>query len=376
MIEIQYIKHFLEPFDENLISDNWALSKNYFYSDKRPLNLIDINNYNLVIIGIALDDNVEKFSTLRKELYSSGLIKSLSLCDLGNIKQEIDLKEKIKAFEILYRELTEIGKTIIVISDSEKIGQFHLENGINKHWDNQFTIIDKKIHLFSSSSSLQHGYLGKLIEKHPKISNIIALGTQEYYIEDEEKELMNKKKFLELRLGILKENILKAEPAIRNSKIINYNLNVVQQIYMPNLEENSPNGLDSRESCIISSFCAQADFLQSIAYYPLSQKANIKLSAQIIWYFLKSFSQKIVEIPNAKDLSFTKFVVNYHENNTVISFLKSNLTNRWWTEIKYKKNKPVFFPSSYDEYQKIKNNQIPDEWLIYLNKISHPKKKK
>ncbi len=375
MIDIQYIGHFIDPFDENLLNDNWALSKNYFYSDKRPLNLLEISNYNLIIIGIALDDKNENFSKLRKELYNSGLIKDLLLCDLGNIKPEADINEKIKAFEILYHDLAEIGKTLLILSDSEKIGQIHFENAANNQSENQFTLIDKKLQLFTSASSLEHGYMGKLAEKYPKISNITALGTQEYYTQEEEKEFMNKKNFIELRLGKLKENILLAEPSIRNSKLINYNLNVLQEIYMPDLEENSPNGLDSRESCIISSFCAQADFLQSISYYPLSQKANIKLSAQIIWYFLKSFSQKIIEIPNAKNLSFTKFVVNYHENNTVISFLKSNITNRWWIEIRYKKNKPVFFPSSYDEYQKIKNNQIPDEWLNYMNKISQSKKK-
>lgn len=377
---MQYLTHLIEPFPEELLSDNWALSNNFFYTEKRNLNFADLDKYSLFILGISLSADKSGFHQLRKELYSLSLLKEFLFCDLGNIKSGYNIDETKNAFSFLYQDIVSKGKTILILSDEAEIATLHLSSIQKINAERQITIIDKKLNILENSSSMKQGYIGKFLDKTGKKIHFSAVGTQEYFIQEEEKEIIQKQFHTELRLGKIKENIQFAEPALRNSKIINFNLASIQYPYIKG-NDNSPNGLDSREACIISNFCGQADFLESLAVYPIDEKnennaIELKLIAQIIWYFLKSFAQKIIEIPNAHDISFTKFVVNYTSKNTIISFLKSNITNRWWTEIVYKKEKTTYFPSSYDEYLSVKNDHIPDEWIKYLDKINQSKKKK
>jgi hypothetical protein len=52
-----------------------------------------------------------------------------------------------------------------------------------------------------------------------------------------------------------------------------------------------------------------------------------------------------------------------------ITFFKNTITNQWWIEIETIEKKKLYFACSEKEYEQACNNEIPELWLNYIQKI-------
>jgi arginase family enzyme len=383
MTKKDYLSFFLQTIDSNLISNNWMTENNYFHTENNSISDLNFSNYNLFVVGVNLENTELKgsFNKIRKELYSYSIIQNLKICDLGDIQSNKKKAEVIAAYKTFHSELLKYNKPILILSNSNEIAFEHYTVYHKEKKHINLATLDKQLNIFKNSNSKEYGYLGKIFSKKNYISDLKAIATQEYYIQEEEKKTINQFFYTELRLGKIKTKIDRIEPLLRDAHIINFNLNTLQNFYIPELSDSSPNGLDPREACIAGNYCGSSENLNSLAIYPYCSESDkhsntAKLVSQIIWYFFKSISEKIIEKPIEKDLNFTKYVSNYNISDITISFYKSNLTNRWWIELKKQKAQNYIFPCHPEEYHLAINNEIPDEWVIYFNKISKIAKKK
>ncbi len=378
MLNAAYLLNLVSPIDSQLISDTWALSSCCFHSTERHLNDEDINDMNLFIVSLDLENEGEQtsyFQGIRQELYSLSVLNSFKFCDLGNILPLKSIHERVFAFTELHNELLDSNKKLLIISNSDRMANLHYQvyekRKININWVN----IDSKINIFENPDSSQSGYLGKILQSSKHfIQNLAIIGTQEYYVQEEEKKILQQNLYSEIRLGKLKQNIDEIEPFLRSADIINYNLRAIENRGFQTRTENSPNGLNGIESCIVGGYVGASDAFKSLALYSYREKEDkynerAALIAQIIWYLAKSYSLRIEESPGEEDLNFTRYIVNYQHTNISIAFYKSKITNRWWVEFKQSDQTKYVFPCTQRQYQMALNNDIPDEWIDYLRRI-------
>jgi hypothetical protein len=52
-----------------------------------------------------------------------------------------------------------------------------------------------------------------------------------------------------------------------------------------------------------------------------------------------------------------------------IVFFKNTITNRWWIQIETTEKSKLHFACSEREYQQASNNEIPELWFNYIQKI-------
>jgi hypothetical protein len=65
------------------------------------------------------------------------------------------------------------------------------------------------------------------------------------------------------------------------------------------------------------------------------------------------------------------FQVEVDSIDKPIVFYKNTITNQWWMEIETNEKIKLHFACSEKEYIQASNNEIPELWLKYLQKIDH-----
>jgi hypothetical protein len=95
---------------------------------------------------------------------------------------------------------------------------------------------------------------------------------------------------------------------------------------------------------------------------------TVKLAAQIIWYFLEGFVYRDNKNPDSMGNS-KMYKVEVENVDKPIVFYKNTVTNLWWMEIETVEKVKFCFACSEKEYELASNNEIPELWLKYIQKI-------
>jgi len=77
-----------------------------------------------------------------------------------------------------------------------------------------------------------------------------------------------------------------------------------------------------------------------------NQSANTQ--AQLLWYLISGFDQRIVETPDASD-RFTQYLVHLQRYDFDLIFFKSNNSGRWWLKLP-SENTQQMFSCAYGDY--------------------------
>ena len=60
---------------------------------------------------------------------------------------------------------------------------------------------------------------------------------------------------------------------------------------------------------------------------------------------------------------FKRYHVRITDLDDDMVFVKSNLTDRWWIELKAEDNIKKYVACSYEDYIKANHNEVPDRWV-------------
>ncbi|MEX2485523.1 MAG: arginase, partial [Brumimicrobium sp.] len=209
--------------------------------------------------------------------------------------------------------------------------------------------------------------------------NYSNLGAQSHYISPKTLDLFNDLYFDVCRLGSLNGYLQIAEPIMRNTDIISFDLQSIRASEINDSQYISPNGFFAHEACQLMRYAGISDKITSIGVFNYLHDENTstlnELLAQLVWYFNDGYANRKGDFPIGSKRNYKKFRVTLEELNEEIVFNKSDKSGRWWMEVPYpgikghKYERHQLVPCSYEEYQEAMKGEIPDLWWKTYQKL-------
>ena len=135
----------------------------------------------------------------------------------------------------------------------------------------------------------------------------------------------------------------------------------------------NPNGLKSEESCQLAKYAGLSEKLSVFGLFGINllkdkDAITVKLSAEITWYFIEGFinRQKVTGECSGKRI---KYKVEVKDIEHPLVFMKCPETSRWWMEVQSIRGEKVLIACSENVYRQASDNEIPELWLKYVQKI-------
>lgn len=229
--------------------------------------------------------------------------------------------------------------------------------------------VDNKIDFSNNNESFLHKII---MDENNKLANFSNIGYQKHLTSVPENKLLDKMYFESINLGKIKSNIAEAEPVLRDSDIVSFNINSVKAGELNNAHQY-PNGLSSYELCSLSRFSGLSSRVNIVSYFENWDLSIMNsLLAESTWYVIDGYATRINENP----LSDSNDFIYYHIelDNYKFKFYRSKLSDRWWVEflndeiISIEKD---IISCTFDDYNNCKNSVIPERILTRLkNKIT------
>ena len=229
--------------------------------------------------------------------------------------------------------------------------------------------VDNKIDFANNNES----FLSKVImDENNKLANFANIGYQKHLASVPENKLLDKMYFESINLGKIKSNLAEAEPFLRDSDIVSFNINSVKSGDLNNAHQY-PNGLSSYELCSLSRFSGLSSRVNIVSFFENWDLSIMNsLLAESTWYVIDGYSTRIKENPINDSNDFVYYYIEL--DNYKFKFYRSKLSDRWWVEflndqlISVEKD---IISCTYDDYINCKNSIIPERILTRLkNKIT------
>tara|TARA_A100001011_G_scaffold84392_1_gene88182 strand:- start:4203 stop:5333 length:1131 start_codon:yes stop_codon:yes gene_type:complete len=223
------------------------------------------------------------------------------------------------------------------------------------------------------SNENKESYLSKIImDENNKLNHFSNIGFQKHLNSLDEIDLIKKMKFESLSLGKVKSDLNEAEPILRDSNLISFNIKSIKSGDINNAHQY-PNGLTSYEFCSLSRFSGASLKSNVISYFENWDFSILNsLLAESVWYVIDGFSARIDETPDSDNDNFTYYFIEI--DNYKFKFYHSLLSDRWWVEfindniVSVEKN---IISCTYNDYFNCKNSIISERILTRLkNKIT------
>jgi arginase family enzyme len=389
------IAHFFSPVNIEDINNYHNLKEtqlgNLFSIHKEVDDFPDLEGIDLAIIGVCEERNAENNEgcslapdAVRQflyKLYDTGF--TLKVADLGNINPGHSTDDTFFALRSTVDNLIRKNIIPIIIGGSQDLtyaqflGYKDLEQTIN------ISAIDSVFDLGNPDEDITNtSYLGKIILHQPNyLFNYSNIGYQTYLVDQNSLQMMNRLYFDVYRLGQIRDKIEDAEPIIRQSDMITFDISAIKHSDAPANPNASPNGFYAEEACQIMRYAGMNDKLSSIGLYEINPKFDqngktAHLAAQMIWCFFDGFYNRKNDFPSRTSPDYIRFHVVLQDDKYEINFYKSKKSDRWWMEIPYPPHKDLKFerhtliPCSYKDYELAINNEIPDRWWQTYQKLS------
>lgn len=346
----------------------------------------DLDKHQVAIIGVPQDEQAFLKGSkagpdeIRSKLYQlRKLNKNIRIYDLGNLKITNSINDSYYALRDMVLELMDRNIVTVILGGSQDLSKgifLALEKIPGLH--NILTIDSRLDFSLKSEVTNSRNYLNYIIDENKRRTfNFSNIGHQAYFVTGDQLDKLDKSYLESIRLGQARSNLENTEPLIRDSSFISIDLCAVRQSDAPGVSIPSPNGFNGEELCRISRYAGLSEKVKTIGLFELTPSADLNrqtahLAAQATWYFLEGMTHRIRENPVESPDHTKKFIVTLNAAGHDIIFHKSNLSERWWMEI------PIINPStgynffvscSYEDYQQACNQEIPDRWWRYLNRL-------
>lgn len=386
-----HLSDFLSPVPEsvfNLLGET---------SPKSLVNVIDIHTKQLpdlagvhiAIIGVKEDRIHEQHhgiavspDEIRKQLYKLVQPKhEVKIADLGNIEPGSSVNDTLFALNACLQELHQQKIVTIILGGSADLAyaQFTSYQGVNQNL--QVLIADAKIDLKQHDPDpIYSNYLYKLITHQPNyLFNIVHIGNQAYFVEQESLDAFDKMNFDVYRLGHVRSKMQETEPLARNADMMVFSMNSIKAGDVAASLDMNPNGFYGEEACQIARYAGMGNDLSSIGFYDLNGLKDVngcgsKLVSQMMWYFIDGYYNRKNDYPTTEGKDYMIYRTTFKNSDYEIVFYKNVYNERWWMEVPYPKERSnqrgtFMVPCSYADYQLALNDEIPDRWMRAYQKL-------
>ena len=373
----------LKPVSDSLINE---LNENYLQGSifkkldihTSSLGLPNLESVNVCVIGVNECRNSffqsapQDLNSLRKEFYKLKFSNwKLSISDLGNLPNGNTVDDTYHALCDICKELLSKKIILVIIGGSNDL-IYPIFKSFDSYTDKiNIVSIDNQFDLYQESELVSgRTYMNKIIvDDSNSLNDFTNIGYQRHLCSHDELQLMEKLFFEYISLGEISENNMKAEPIMRNSNIVGFDMKSLSFSASFDQTQGSPNGIDPRLACILSKYAGQSNKTNFLGLFELSNnKVSSKLYSEIIWYFLDGVDKRIIESNFDDAQTFNKYIVQTSGRDII--FYKSKISEKWWTLIDTSKNKSSsYLPCLESDYLDALNDNIPIRWLKATKRV-------
>ncbi|MBC7383944.1 MAG: formimidoylglutamase [Bacteroidia bacterium] len=385
------MNEFLHPVDDAVIKNLAAncsaksmFQATHFLKSSIPQNAL----FEMAVLGIIEDRYKPEYKgcsmapdKVRREFYA--LIKprsELKIVDLGNIHAGNSLSDTHFAMKQILAPLLKQKTVVLIIGGSQDLiaAQYAAYEGLNQNMN--LLLVDSKMDLQTNENFLETNYLPRIISHDPGyLFNITQAGYQSYFVEPETYDAFERMNFDMMRLGSLRNNMQEVEPYCRNANMIGFSMQAIRSADAPGQYSPSPNGFSGEEACQLCRYAGMSNDVLSAGFYDLNptydtNNITASLLAQMLWYFVEGYTNRRNDYPAAESNDYIIYRTTSKNLTHEVVFYKSVLTNRWWMEVPYPKERSThegkfLVPCSYKDYQTAQNDELPDKWMKTFQKL-------
>ncbi len=389
------LEDYLSPVRESLLApfgEKNAHSQQLFHHLKIHTELDgipDLQDIKVAIVGVMDDRGTPNNKgsqnapdAVREYLYPLFAGKwDAPIADLGNIYAGESQNDTLEAIRETGYQLLKKQIIPIIIGGGQD-----LTYGLYRAYDRMeqtvnMAAIDCKFDLGRQDETLNaHNFLSHIILKKPYLLfNFSNLGYQTYFANQEEIDLMERMFFDIHRLGSFKNNIAEAEPILRDTDVVSFDISAIRAADAAGNGNASPNGFSGEDACALSRYSGISDKVSSFGIFEINpekdqNRQTAHLAAQMIWYFLEGYNARRGDYPVADKQDYQKFTVLLDEGDHELIFYKSHLSGRWWIEVPIQdsllagKERHKLIPCSAADYEKATENELPIRWWQAMKK--------
>ena len=373
----------LKPVSDSLIDE---LNENYLQGSlykklaihTSSFGIPDLESTNVCIIGLDEYRNsffqsaTQDLDSIRREFYKLKFSNwKLSISDLGNLPNGNTVDDTYHALYEICKELLSKKIVLIIIGGSNDL-IYPIFKSFDSYSDKvNIVSIDNQFDLYQESELVSgRTYMNKIIiDDSNSLNDFTNIGYQRHLCSHDELQLMEKLFFEYISLGEISENNMKAEPIMRNSNIVGFDMKSLSFSASFDQNEGNPNGIDSRLACILTKYAGQSNKTNFLGLFELSNnKVSSKLYSEIIWYFLDGVDKRIIESDFNDSQTFNKYIVQTSGRDII--FYKSKISEKWWMLVDTSKNKSIsYLPCLESDYLEALNDNIPIRWLKATKRV-------
>jgi arginase family enzyme len=360
------------------LSYNWRFSLGATI-EKQTLKLREnkLKNIEIAIVGVPFSTEEDGCSLskvpdlIRKELYQLAGMGKINMVDFGNLKPASSNKGNYLAVRDVVDYLYESDVVTLVLGGSQDFS-YGVCQAFRNHKFFSFCTIDAFLDVKKGKEAFgAHNYLSRIFASQPNIFQFSLLAYQSYYVAN---QYFTKTKGLgmHLRLGQLRNDLTCAEPVFRNSDFLSFDFNAIKHTDAPG-QLMLPNGLHSEEACQLARYAGLSNRLGVFGLFGLNENVknssiSIQLAAQVLWYFIEGFLKRSRLNPEDGE-GFSVYKVDITELASPLVFYQNDETKQWWIEAQAINEEKRYVACTEKDYEDVCNNEIPQFWLNYIQKI-------
>ncbi len=334
------LSHWFTPIDNTLSQ----LASNYcqiLHEDGKDFPVL--THTKLAIIGFdkEFSDNV------RKHLYSfNNHFTSLQLADFGNLKS-LDTEFSIPAI----KEILDGGIVPILLG-----APGHIIQKLRRRLESEYSTIY---------------YIGNKLPDYHSDDKYEILGFQRHLCALDRIAELEDISTSSMSLAKMRAYPFIQEAVLRDANLAHFDGNAIKLGDNPASIESNTSGLTCSESCQVMKNIGGGHSLKllNITNYEIiderRQHASSITIAEMIWYFLEGYHQKLNDHPSTtSNDQLQRFVINTLDTDAEIIFVKNEISGRWWFVSNDKEKR--YHACSHEEYIEASRGDIPDRLLRYL----------
>lgn len=347
----------------------------------------NLEGYKLAIVGVADDRRSPNKGSnqapdkIREALYQLARLPGKNkTVDLGNLKQGPGFPDTLAGLKDLVSHILEEGCQVLLLGGSSAVLSSIDETLTEVSKSYRYTSIDSRLDFVAEKGDPDsfNNLASFLYNKKSGMSHFTNIGYQTYLNDQQVINRLRKHNYDLIRIGEARSALGETEPLLRDSELITLDIASVRQSDAPGTFAPSPNGFYTEEICLLSRYAGLSDKLKIFGLFEVnpildSRNQTSALAAQILWFFLESLAQRNPEtnlIGKDESGRFIKYHVSVENLEEELIFIKSNITMRWWMEIKTNNGELRYISCSYNDYLKANEGEIPPRWMKAVSSTS------
>ncbi len=336
-----------------------------------------LSTFKIALVGLRKSGAPNSFSALREELYALFTpSKAVAVIDLGDIEIATTTSAASEKISYVLQRIFAEGVFPIVFAENMHSSTCVYDAVKAQRKSVSAAFVLPHANVGSAQEPLSgDNFLAHLMADYGReLGTLNVLGYQSYLTSPSDVKALQKQYCELLRLGAIRDNMLSAEPLLRDADLLCTAVNAVRQCDAPAATDASPNGLYAEEMCRLLRYASFSDKLKScyLGSFCLSNDAHgqtAKLVAQLIWHIMEGFAYRVGDHP-AKSKMCRKLQVQMGKGQQIL-FYQSKASDRWWMSVPVDGTQDdVIIPCLIGDYEKSTRGEIPDRWLWFYKKLA------